>query len=952
MSVRSSYRPKQSRLSAAVFAAILVPSVSAFAQEATTSSADQSSTDSTSAKKSATTLDKVLVTGSLIPQTEKENFQPITVITAEDISARGFTSVSEVLQKSSMATGGVQGGQFSGGFTQGAETVSLFGLPSGYVKYLIDGRPMSNYPALYNGSDTFNNISGIPIDLVDRIEILPGGQSSLYGSDAIAGVINIILKKKLDGPSIDYRVGGYSEGGGTSNRLGIADGFTAFNDRLNVLVGLQHENRDPIWGYQRDLTKQKYQDGATAPTASLDYLIRSVAGGPWYFFDPTNCGNVANQYGGTEGKHNRAGLGDSCGSYTSGGYRTLLNGKDANQGYAHATFDINDNTQVYADVLMSQEKDRFNSGSSFIWWGTSDIGAGYFYDPNLDDLISIQRAIAPEEFGPGGYSNTDSRDTEKSYSVDLGIKGTFGASNWDYDFSLSRTQDTLDETNWVRWADKIDQYFIDHVLGEQHGVDPYGYDAPSYTPDYAALYQPISPEDMAAMTGFVHSHSKTYDEMARAQLTNGSLFSLPGGDAGLAIALEAGKQDWEYNPDPALMDGSVWGLTAVSGGGDRSRYAGTAELRLPVFNPLTITASARYDAFKAAGQTIDKPTWSLGLEYRPIDSLLFRGKYGTAFRAPTLSDLFQGPSGYYSYVDDYYKCGTLGFDPTAPGGDDKCAYGDVEILGSQSGSVKLKPINADVWNAGLVWSPTSKLAITADVYSWNIRDEVTQQSASALLMQEYRCRIGVDDINSALCVNALDQVERDPTTNVVTGIYTPKINISKQTEKSFTGAVNYVLDAGAAGDFSLRASYTQNLSHKYQQYAGDDYIDLLTNPYWSTDPKRRADGSIGWHIGEFTTTLYANWLDRTPNYAAATSSAGYDAPLAGKLGSYTTFNLSLTWNAFKGLDLSLMANNLFNRMPPADHTYPGSSSAPYNDGNFDVYGRAVYAELHYAFGAK
>ncbi|WP_155741880.1 TonB-dependent receptor plug domain-containing protein, partial [Xanthomonas graminis] len=88
------------------------------------------------------------------------------------------------LQKSSFATGGVQGGQSSNTFTQGAKTVSLFGLPPGYVKYLIDGRPMSNYPALYNGSDTFNNISGIPIDLVDRIEILPGGQSSLYGSDA------------------------------------------------------------------------------------------------------------------------------------------------------------------------------------------------------------------------------------------------------------------------------------------------------------------------------------------------------------------------------------------------------------------------------------------------------------------------------------------------------------------------------------------------------------------------------------------------------------------------------------------------------------------------------------------------------------------------------------------------------------------------------------------------
>ena len=103
------------------------------------------------------------------------------------------------------------------------------------MKYLIDGRPMADYPALYNGSDTFNNISGIPIDMVERIEILPGGQSSLYGSDAIAGVINIILKKKLDGTSLNVRGGWYSEGGGNSTRISLATGFGSADDRFNVL---------------------------------------------------------------------------------------------------------------------------------------------------------------------------------------------------------------------------------------------------------------------------------------------------------------------------------------------------------------------------------------------------------------------------------------------------------------------------------------------------------------------------------------------------------------------------------------------------------------------------------------------------------------------------------------------------------------------------------------------
>ena len=121
----------------------------------------------------------------------------------------------------------MQNNQSSASFTQGAETMSMFGLPAGYVKYLIDGRPMANYPALYNGSDVFNNISGIPVELVDRIEILPGGQSSLYGSDAIAGVINIILKKHIDGAVVTARIGGYDEGGGRSGRVSFADSFAA-----------------------------------------------------------------------------------------------------------------------------------------------------------------------------------------------------------------------------------------------------------------------------------------------------------------------------------------------------------------------------------------------------------------------------------------------------------------------------------------------------------------------------------------------------------------------------------------------------------------------------------------------------------------------------------------------------------------------------------------------------
>ena len=169
-------------------------------------------------------LKTIVVTGSLIPETRAEaaSATPVIVITAEDLQDRGFASVADAIQHGSFATGSVDGQQHSGAFTQGAQTFSMYSLDPSYTKYLIDGLPIADYPALYGGSESFSSLDGIPTILVDHIDILPGGQSSLYGSDAIAGVVNIVLKKKMDAPEFDVRHGWTEKGGGEDLRLGAA----------------------------------------------------------------------------------------------------------------------------------------------------------------------------------------------------------------------------------------------------------------------------------------------------------------------------------------------------------------------------------------------------------------------------------------------------------------------------------------------------------------------------------------------------------------------------------------------------------------------------------------------------------------------------------------------------------------------------------------------------------
>jgi outer membrane receptor protein involved in Fe transport len=938
----------KSKIAVAVVAALAFGYTSAYAQSAQTNASQQSADqapDSTKAKK----LEAVTVTGSLIPQTEIETATPIITITAQDMKARGFTTIAEALQQSSFATGTVQGSQSSASFTQGAQTLSMFGLPVGFVKYLIDGRPMGNFPGLYNGSDAFNNLSGIPMDMVDHIDVLPGGQSSLYGSDAIAGVINIVLKKHIDAPTIDVRYGWHKDGGGADRRISLADSFSA--GRFNALVGVQFEKTQPIWGYDRGLTSHFFdKNPSSPPVASRDFLVYSPFSGHYYFSDPNNCSNVTGLFNGTEGLRTRSGGRTYCGSFETPGYKTITNDDKTANLYTHTTFDVSDNLQLYGDVLYNYEEQKYHVGSGYTWWGTS-VDYGAYYDPNLDDFVGLQRAFAPEDVG--GYQNIMNKQYESSYMLTLGGKGTFGQSNWDYDLGFTHSDDHLLSHNWNRLAGPMDAYFESRVLGPQQGMDPYYGAYPVFTPNYAAFYQPIAPSDMAAMTTYTDTRAKTWDNMLRGQLTNASLFSLPGGDAGIAVVLEGGNQGWSYVPDPRLLNGEIWGTTDVQGAGHRSRYAATTELKFPLLSQLTLDVSGRFDNYKVSGENIHHGTYNLGLEYRPFESLLLRGRYGTAFKVPTLADEYQGLSGYYSSVADYLNCARMGFGPDTVA-DCKTPYDSTQYFGQQSGSTTLEPITAKVWSYGFVWAPISKLSVSVDYLHWNISNEVNIENADTLSRNEYLCDIGTFDMSSPTCQNAFDKITRGTATvpgllGQIQQIHTPKVNVSNEQVNALTAEFNYVQDIGRLGQLAFKTSYSDVLKHVRQDYPGDPQLDLLRSPYNSQDFKTKVNASLTWSLDKWTATAYANRYGRTPNYLAYAND-NYTAKGTGKLGAWTLYNASVTFNPVKNLGLSLLVNNVFNKMPPLDRSNPGTTGTPYFTSNYNAYGRAMYLEANYKFG--
>ncbi|AER56038.1 TonB-dependent receptor [Pseudoxanthomonas spadix BD-a59] len=935
-------KPKRHRLTAALLAAATLPLAAiAVAQ----------SNDESAAKKSATDLDRVTVTGSLIPRSEIETATPVIVVTQEEIRSRGFTSIADVLRSSTFGSGGSQGGQTANTFTQGAEAVSFFGLPPGYTKYLINGRPMQNYPALYNGADVFNNISGIPIDAVERVEIIPGGASSLYGSDALAGVVNFIMVSNYEGTTVNVRAGGYSDGGGSSTRFSLTNGLNALDNRLNMINSIQYEKKDPIWRYQRDEMKHYNFDGYDPQNiaASRDIVLLPSLGGtryPW----PDGVSCPEGLFGGTQGYQTRPRYtGAYCGTMYSGGYTTISNEKESTQYFNRTTFELNDRASLYGELLYNRETSKYFAGSNVFWYGSDD-----YYDPDFGQLLYMQRAFAPEEVG--SFKDIMSRNKTESYTATLGIEGSFGES-WDYNASFTRNEYELDEVGFSRYADPLAAYWEQNIFGPVLGTyaHPIYGNFPIYRPDYGNYFSALTPAQMAQFTGYETDRSKTWDNLFRTILTNADLFGLPGGSAGLAFGVEAGSEGWDYSPSAAKLNGELWGTSAIAGAGHRSKYAGYSELRLPFWDQLTVTLSGRYDAFEASEiDTLDKFTWSAGLEYRPIKSLLLRGKYGTAFRAPTLSDLFQGRSTAYSYVPDFYRCSLPANGGHTPDDISGCAYNSEQIITARAGNTGLESTSADTWNAGFVWAPMDTFSFSADYYSWKIEDEPRQISARDILEQEYYCSVGQPGRAIASCSDVSSWIARGPGDRLEE-VFTPRINIAQQRLNLLLLQTNYLQDIGRWGSLKFNGSYSNKLKHELQNFPDLPVVDRLDSPaqMYVDGAKWSAEGSLGWNVGDWTTTWFTLLRGSTPNWVAQATNSwnavnAFGAE-AGRFGTYVTHNLGIDYRAAEGLRVSLQVNNLFNKYPFYPSAYPTSTNTPYNTYLNNAYGRSVYLQTRIEF---
>ena len=898
------------------------------------------------AEEPVTQLETLQVTGSRIPRAQIEGPAPITVVTAEQIQAAGLTSVPEVLRSLSQNSGSVQGQQntTSAQSTPGAQAVDLRGLGPNHTLVLINGRRIADFPLPLNGRSNFTDIGNIPLGMIDRIEVLTGSASAVYGSDAMAGVINFILKKSIDGTIIDYRYGDTERGGGESHKLTLTTGFQ--RDAFSGIVGLELLDKRPLWGYERS-----NQDSTLDAPTSRRRLPRLTA--QRYDWDDDvlvgpadDCAAMSGLNEGTTAlAENRWGE-PYCGSERAIAYRTIQNERKGFNAYGSFEYRFSDTLSWFADVQLGRQDVKLLTGTN----GNdvvSDVMGWEFHDPNSTDnndkvfynAVSGHYEVWSRQFTPeemGGLRNRMNTTTQKTFGVTTGLQGAFG-DNWNWEAAYNHSQYKADVGMPRIRAAAANELF----LGPLQGYDADGYAI--YSPDPARLFTPLTPAEFATIAAMSTFHPKADNDNLSFTLDTPVLFTLPAGDVGFAAAIEYGQQSYEINPDPlALTADAYYGPRYGDGKGDRDRWSVAGEFRLPLLSSLQASLAGRYDRYEYGNKNPGKFTYSAGLEWRPVDTLLVRGSYGTGFRAPDMHYLFAGDDYYRTLSTDYYQCRT-----DQPGFSDGECYDDgtwdINTFDVYTGNMDLDVETSKSFSAGFVWSPFANFDLAVDYYRIRVSNQVQAQSREQLRIDEANCRLGVTDsgqtvdVNSPTCVDALARVIRDADGNITSVRFAP-INIASEETSGVDVTANYRLQTANAGDFRFTGSYTWTDKHTRQQYPGDPEEDMLDVGFSATTlPRQKGNLGISWDRNAWGASVFGNYLGRVANYDNdAWTKATW------------RFNAGARYDINDHLRVSLTVNNLLDDMPPKDATW---ANYPYYDTSwFDSTGRSYFLQVTWKLG--
>ncbi len=816
---------------------------------------EPSESSESSAQPQVSTMDAVQVTGSRIRGADMATQNPIFTLSRADIQAQGMVSTDDILQHVVGLT--MEAGRSQTGTEDGKATISLRNLGARRTLVLVNGKRW------LAGLDGSVDLTTIPASIIERVEVLKDGASTIYGSDAIAGVINIITASKFDGMEANFYYGAYDKGDGVSRSFDFTGG--ASNDRTSLVYNLSYQEADPVYMRDRDISRMPnygfpgvgFSGYSTRGVAVLDDGRRLVLN-PGATFDQLD------QY------H----LYDSAiDGVNPNDYSALLQPVKRTSAFAQLTHDISDNVRFKSDVLYNQRRSSQLWAPAVTAQGTNAVsqlycvfsGCGWnfsgdsYYNPFGEDIGVIKRF---------GEMQRQYQQVNDMIHLSAGLEGVFAWGNrnfnWDVNYSYNRASNAhsvAGSVDLIRMRQAMGPSFMD-----TDGVVRCG------TP--GAVISGCVPLNILQWGGGITQEMLDYIsylalEDGKFRSTDfsanlaGELFELPAGWLRFAAGYEYRKEHGSRIPDQLIASNESTispYLPTIGGFALEETYA---ELSVPVLaetsplGSLSLSLAARNTDYEI-GDTTNK---KFGFLWRPMETLSVRGNYSEGFRAASILERFGGQSGEFAvYADpcDMVR-GMAAFDVNVrnncvaagvPAGYEQLTegYGSMSSRQFTTGSNEFAAPETSVTKTlGLVYSPgwLPGLDLALDWYQIRVEDILVQMDATTVLKQCYA--LG----NPEACA----KVRRDPATGMVTEAMQIFDNAGWAEVEGYDFDVQYRLPETSLGNFrlSLNGSYTSRYDSQLypdQNVGGQvGYKDVF---------RLRANSTLSWSRGGFA----ANWTVR------------------------------------------------------------------------------------------
>lgn len=831
----------------------------AFAQDAAAEEAD------------ATELDTIQVTGSRLKRAEIEGAVPVVVIDRTQIDASGDISVADVLRDSTFASFGNFKPQ-SGSSAQSLATIDLRGVGSGRTLVLIDGRRAPTNPmSASSGTD----LNAIPLAAVERIEILSDGASAVYGSDAIGGVVNVILRKDFNGAELRYGIGVTEVNGGDTEDMSVT--FGSASDRTRIVGGFSASKRGMV--FTRD---QIGGDTVGVSTFGNNYYdwdtgFEAVPGfscdqGAFYFLGNGLCSFNFNSVAANEAKVGNKAV------YVRGDHQI----NDDWSVYFTATSTKVETFGRYAPVpgVVIVDDGTPNDINGGVRCGAACVGDG------LPTYYFHRFAAA------GNRDNTT--DTQNSDYL-LGFQGQL-TDTIGVDFGMRRTD--------YKYLELGRGYIVGSLAAAAANAGLYDFRDP-FGADPAVL---------AGMGVTINRESRWQTDEFYGQV-NFDMFEMGGGTANAVVGAEYREDRFQdlYDSLSSATDSFgnplVLGSSGASSAGNRDAKAFFFEALLPFTSEFDITLAGRYDSYSDYGNDFSP---KIAARWQPLENLTLRGSYGRGFRAPGLDILTQATTFSAEPVNDPGSCFALG-QPTS------C---QLQVDTFFSANPDLSSEQSEQFSVGVVYDPTEWLDMSLDYWNIEIDDVIVQVTAQDA--------INCDLFPTVYGCPAFVTVDRfAPTPAAVAAGLPGRIreitsgygNAALLETDGIDFRANTNFDFGDWGemDNTLSISHVFNYEQTNQDGSVDCYIGC-GDPLEGT-PETRAALLNNWHYGDFTFGWNLNYIGKN-----------------GNLGSYTTNDVQMSWNAPWNATIAIGATNVGDRYPVLD-AYDGR---PWNFYLYDAYGRTTY----------